>query len=351
MDSTDARPAPSSQIAPSVGVCENGKLPIGAADSAKQPRKWLLAGVQLLGSGVFLWLSFSQVHVDELVARLGQLSAPTLISCTTLTVLQFVLLVERWRILVHAAHFQPQLRPLVIGTLGERLVNQVLPSTLGGDALRAVQLLAAGAPKGTTFLSILADRGAGILGMLFLCASLSVLGLVFGVARDIMVWCLVLGVAAAIGVWASLTLLKPHWLMYEKLPLRSLRMLAVEGLQLAKTRAFAWAAGPLSMTIQGVFVAIYILLAHDIAPEIDLLSVLVLAPVVLLTAVIPITVSGWGLRETAAIGLFAGVGVSAAAALSVSVAFGILQSAIGLVCGCVLMVFIAMSKTNDSERK
>ena len=47
-------------------------------------------------------------------------------------------------------------------------------------------------------------------------------------------------------------------------------------------------------------------------------------PLILLTMILPLTVSGWGLREGAAAGLFPLIGASAQAGLAASLAFGLM---------------------------
>ena len=52
-------------------------------------------------------------------------------------------------------------------------------------------------------------------------------------------------------------------------------------------------------------------------------AVLTLVPLVLLTMLIPITISGWGLREGAAAALLPVAGAAASASLAASVTFGL----------------------------
>lgn len=67
------------------------------------------------------------------------------------------------------------------------------------------------------------------------------------------------------------------------------------------------------------------LAAQSLAIEVSLLDCLVLIqPVTLLTS-LPISIGGWGVRETAMIGVFGLVGVPASAALVLSVQIGLLR--------------------------
>ncbi|MDG4647787.1 lysylphosphatidylglycerol synthase transmembrane domain-containing protein [Roseibacterium sp. SDUM158017] len=63
--------------------------------------------------------------------------------------------------------------------------------------------------------------------------------------------------------------------------------------------------------------------AEAVGVRLELSEVLGLVPIILFTMLIPLTVSGWGLREGAAAALFPLAGASASAGLAASVAFGL----------------------------
>jgi hypothetical protein len=64
--------------------------------------------------------------------------------------------------------------------------------------------------------------------------------------------------------------------------------------------------------------------AHMVQVPLTLSMVLAIGPVVVLAQVLPISVGGWSVREAAAVVLLAMAGVDAAAALLVSITFGVL---------------------------
>ncbi len=57
---------------------------------------------------------------------------------------------------------------------------------------------------------------------------------------------------------------------------------------------------------------------------------MVMFPLVVLLTMLPISIAGWSVREAAMVAAFAYVGVDAPGALALSVAFGLVQVAIGL---------------------
>jgi uncharacterized membrane protein YbhN (UPF0104 family) len=71
-------------------------------------------------------------------------------------------------------------------------------------------------------------------------------------------------------------------------------------------------------------------IARSLAIEVSLIDCLVLMQPVALITSLPISIGGWGVRETAMIGVFGLVGVPASAALVLSVQLGLLAIVVSL---------------------
>ncbi len=76
--------------------------------------------------------------------------------------------------------------------------------------------------------------------------------------------------------------------------------------------------------IVGTYLATYIVSARAVGIETPSLVLLPLVAPVLMTMLIPITIAGWGLRESAAALLWGAVGLTAADGVTVSVAYGVI---------------------------
>ncbi len=76
--------------------------------------------------------------------------------------------------------------------------------------------------------------------------------------------------------------------------------------------------------IVGTYLATYVAAARAVGVETPLLVILPLVAPVLMTMLIPVTVAGWGLRESAAALLWGAVGLTAADGVTVSVAYGLI---------------------------
>lgn len=79
----------------------------------------------------------------------------------------------------------------------------------------------------------------------------------------------------------------------------------------------------LNLAITGANLSAFAFCARATGTQLSVSEAAVLVPLILLTMILPLTVSGWGLREGAAAGLFPLVGASAQAGLAASLAFGL----------------------------
>ncbi len=80
----------------------------------------------------------------------------------------------------------------------------------------------------------------------------------------------------------------------------------------------------LNLAITGANLAAFAFCAAATGTMMSPVETAVLVPLILLTMILPLTVSGWGLREGAAAGLFPLIGASAQAGLAASLAFGLM---------------------------
>jgi uncharacterized membrane protein YbhN (UPF0104 family) len=183
------------------------------------------------------------------------------------------------------------------------LINQGLPSTIGGDAYRGLQAsrdhrIEGGSAVPYGFLVVLLDRGMGLLGNL----SLGAVGLFLG-GSLIAAWLTGAGLAflavvILFIVFTSWLLSKPeplHWahalLIKARLP-HGLRML--RAVLVWPSIAFHWA---LSVLVHLLTMASFIscLLAYGVSAPIE--GVMIGLSALGLLLILPVSMSGWGLRE------------------------------------------------------
>lgn len=254
----------------------------------------------------------------------------------------------RWAILMRKVGFQGRLRNYILLYFTGALVNQGLPSTLGGDSYRAItatHLDKSGSLTGEkelneelhhsvdlehappklrlSFSMVLVDRFIGLAGNNLLGG----LGLILGGAT-LAAWgqdlgFAVMGIMISIGIAIALALaLKPTSNIIRKILNRFQMANALPGIQLA----FAW---PYNLAQASFAVGIHLLLIltfycclRAYGVEAPIASLMIGLPALSLLLMLPISISGWGLREATLSSVLALWGVNPSMTVLASISFG-----------------------------
>jgi glycosyltransferase 2 family protein len=201
--------------------------------------------------------------------------------------------------------------------------NQVLPTGVGGDAVRAWRCRKLGIDLGAAIRSILLDRFCGYLVLVAVyAASLPSLLNILADPRQRGVVIAMLG-AGLLGLVALF--------LFDRLPrpLLGLRLIAPIG-ELSRearrlfthTRRCGAVLGLSALTI-GLTILAFKLVADGVGSFLSLGSWTVIVPPVTLVQLLPVSLAGWRVREMALVVMLASSGVPAEAALATSVLLGL----------------------------
>jgi glycosyltransferase 2 family protein len=261
-----------------------------------------------------------------------------LLLVVVLLVCQFLVATWRWKQLVdHVSPRSPSYWILCRFMGASNLYGQVLPSTVGGDVVRA-GLLARVVGLGPATLSVVLDRIAGLATLLVLT-----IGLLPALAWRIEQTSVVLALFAiglgGLGALAFFFLLEgplaSSWLPQMTAHVRTF---------IAQTRAalldrsLAPAVIACGVAVHLGSVTLVFLLGHAIGVSLGFFECLLLVPPALLIAALPISLAGWGVREGVLAGGFALIGMNPADIVVVSILYGLTAPAIGLVYGAIALV-------------
>jgi uncharacterized membrane protein YbhN (UPF0104 family) len=237
-----------------------------------------------------------------------------------------IICAARWGLVVRAlgGHL-PFHQALTISFIGNFL-GQVLPGGIGGDAVRVWQAhVASGLSLSAAFNSVALDRLVTVFGLLLL---VTVSEPLLPAERTTLVSAWVFPAMATAGLIGliGLTVLDLNWLPPR---VRRLKLVAgVDVLMLHSRRLLLssrYAAAVLGLTVLAhlvLAVAVW-LLGSGLGARISVLDSVVLFLQAFLVAMLPISVAGWGVRETAMIVLFGTIGVTSIQTTAMSVLFGI----------------------------
>jgi len=254
--------------------------------------------------GVVLW----KVPFHDLTARLGRLRASDVALLTAITIAQVSFAVVRWhRLLVRLGE-----RPRFLSLYGDALVgltyNMFLPTTVGGDVIRALRARGRVAKTHRAWSSSLFERIAGLLAMAVSGALAASIGLGFDARIPSQIRIVAAVIAAAfLGVFffAAAPFRMLVRLLEKRLPAAANDVrgivsdlegpLATPG---ARMETLAW-----SVLVQALGIAFVLAGARGLDAPGHELAILIGVPIVHVLSMVPITLGGLGLRE----GLFVGI--------------------------------------------
>ena len=285
-------------------------------------KKYLLFGLKAAVTGVLIWLLLVKVDFAELKRHVASIKGVTVSYVLALLCAQSLLAGLRWRIVM--ALFDRSLAlALTIRIYFEGMFfNQALPSTVGGDGIRIYRVFKLGLPFGAAFNGVLLDRVAGFISLIVLVAIAQ--PLLFQKIQDFQVlmafWFITASGFIAIIIllaMASFPAKLSHWRA-----VRGLMKLSVGSREVIRSPRRSIPVFGYSLIGHLMMVSAAYLIALDIGIKVSLVDCFIIVPSVMLVATIPISIGGWGVRESAMVTAFGLLGAPAAEVAALSVAFG-----------------------------
>jgi uncharacterized protein (TIRG00374 family) len=282
---------------------------------------------------VFWKLDFATIREKS-----RQLSGALILSVVLMFSAQIYVAAWRWWLILRHHHLGIRLLTTLRFSLIGAFFNQLLPSSIGGDVARAWYVYRYCHGKRISVITVISDR---IYGMLAL-ACLAIISFPILVYYSVSVKALI-----AIGIFvmgASAALIAVFWLdclpdwMNRWALIRHLGALSEATRAVtADKRAFAPLVG-LSFLIHAITILATVVLLGAVAPQAHLLLCAALVPVIMLMAIVPVSIAGWGVREGVMIYGLGLASVSPEAALIVSILIGLSLAAVGLLGGVTWLI-------------
>lgn len=293
-------------------------------------------------AAAFFWIA-QAVDLNALKQAWRQAHWPWLLGGAVVYFTAQFLCIARWRLLV------PR-HPAVTWTLLTQsyfvglFFSSFLPTTVGGDVVRGYDLIKATGEWRTSLASILMDRLVGFVGL----ASLALTAwLSFSPAREdpllrnaFLGLCLV--VAATLCVLGSRRVLHASLKPFGKIGLGALQSHAKQFqetlLDYRRRPAQLAVAFCVALGVQLLAVLCFVSFSRALGIQAPFLFLLLTTPIVFLVSQLPISLSGWGVREGAMILFFERIGVSATSALSLSLSYAMMPILAGVIGGILFLL-------------
>ena len=279
--------------------------------------------MRLLVTAGLVWALAAKVDFGGVGEIISQASLPLL--AATIVVLAAANLVAalRWHVILSAEATSPGPRALLKLVFVGLFFSQVLPTGVGGDAVRAWGCHKLGIGLGPAIRSIVLDRACGYLVLIALyAATLPRLLQVLPEQHQRVSVVVVLG----IGLCGLLALLLLDRLPRAILRLRGIALLADLSRQSRRLFTQPRRGGIVlasSLLTIGFTVLGFKLVADGVGTPLPLASWAMIVPPVILIQLLPISLGGWGVREAVLVVALASFGVPAEAALATSVLLGL----------------------------
>lgn len=288
-------------------------------------KKYLYFFLRSLVSIGLIWILLSRTEFSAVFASLkSALPFWLLLSFITLGIGK-ILTSYRWQILLKAQGIEIRLIFLIASVYIGQFFNSFLPTTVGGDAVRAYDTAAESKETTKSVMSVIADRVIGV----FALASLALIALLVGYLSDqdvsfylLPVLSLFLLVSAGIILIAN-----------EKLASLAERILSYLGLSkfahivneayksiqilIGKPRVLI-SALILSFLLQINVIFFYYFIGVSLDLGVSFLYFAMIVPVVLVVLLLPVSINGIGLREGAFVFLLTALGVPVQDAIALS---------------------------------
>ncbi len=231
----------------------------------------------------------------------------------------------RWNVIMKTLRFGQDFPFYLKSYFKGAFFNQALPTSIGGDALRVLDVIRLGFRKRNAFAGVFIDRLVGLSGLLML-------NLLANLLRPDLLPAGIFWVINAMslgGIGAILLLMAVQRFNLNRFALLRNRFWIgpVHGLSRRTNRVYRGRRGAIQIVLTIVthlfsVLSIYFL-AQSVGLGYGLLTYLVIVPPVILLTLIPVTLAGWGIREGAMVGLFALLGADKSVVLAMSILYGV----------------------------
>jgi len=272
-------------------------------------------------------LIFRSLNVDHqrLLETLQQLDYTLLIPAIVLQIISTLVASYRWFVIMRTLDFGQSFFFYIGSYFKGTFFNQALPTSIGGDAVRILDAGNLGRGHKEAFYGVFIDRIVGLSGLMILnLIAITIspnLNKLFPPGFN---WVIILiACGGVIGVIVLLLLQRMEWLTRFKVT-RVFHHISVRMNRVYHSPASALFQTGLALTIHLLTLGSIYLIGRSLGIELSFLTFLVLVPPALLLTIVPVSLAGWGVRESAMIWLFKQVHTEPTLVLAMSMLYGLL---------------------------
>lgn len=277
--------------------------------------------IKIIFSFILLAVLFHEVHLKEMLPYFKKVAFPYLILSAIILFLSSTLGILRW-VLIMKTLKAPRQHLFYIKTyLKGIMFNQVLPSNIGGDGYRMIEITQLGITHRLAITSVLADRIFGFAGLLIPALFLLPKTYQLLTFKPFLIVSITLS-ASLLGILglSCLGLLKIKWLEKQLRWLYDLSHTIRSSAHSSLDLIYKLTLGILTNMLTSVS---FYFIALALGIPCHLMGFIIIIPLVTLIMMVPISMAGWGVREGAMVFLGGAIGINHPAALAISLLNGL----------------------------
>ena len=299
--------------------------------------RWLML-LARIGVVVMLYYMISRkVDINDVKRLLTPEFAAALACAVLLNMSQAVACTIRWVTLAGTSIKLPPLLVNIAIYFEGLFFNQALPSFVGGDAVRVLRWRGFGVGTHDAFVSVFRDRMFGAIGaaLFALLACWQLWQLPVETYKTLVA--LVLSLAALGAGVGLLAVIQSRRItrFFARMPRIHARLHRISAAPLG---AWTYFKATVYSVLGQVFSGVSVLwIASSIGIELPALLLVSITGIIVVTAMIPISLAGWGIREAGFVALLVPLGVGSESAVLLGISLG-LASLISALMGCLSLI-------------
>jgi uncharacterized protein (TIRG00374 family) len=283
---------------------------------------WILlkAGISV----VLLWYLFRQLDMSKLLGIIKTADKHLLMLAFSIFIIPYVCAFFRWMMLLDTLNINISAKRILAAFSGGIFFNQILPSSIGGDLMRSMDLAVHTKRAREVVATVFLDRLSGYIGLVLM--ALAALALGWDLIRDRNVLLTVILITGLLVVVLLVLFNKAIYRVTNRLlhsPVAGKIRDAVTNLH-REIHLYRDKWGmmvrniSLSLLLQLSSSIAFYFIARSVGVKISFVYFLIFLPIIGAITMLPISIGGLGLRENAAAYLFPLVGVNKDLAVAMS---------------------------------
>ncbi len=271
---------------------------------------------------LILFLIFRSIDISNVKNSIFSANIPLLFLAILFQFVSTFLAGYRWGKIMKKLQFGQRTAFYVHSYFKGSFFNQGLPTSIGGDAIRVLDVAQNGHRKRDALIGVIIDRGIGLTGLLILnlVANFFLPDLL---PQNLFYMINTVVISGLAGFIAFIYIHRLKFLYRNRLFNYILRISEYLNNILKNPSSLGFHLS-LSVIIHLLSTINIFLVGKSVGLQYDLLTIMVIVPPVILLTLVPISLAGWGIREGALIGLFSLIGASSTTVLSMSILYGII---------------------------